>query len=36
MIQKYGGKKEEKLLNFLSDFFETRGSKVKLKLIEYY
>ena len=36
MIQKYRGKKEEKLLNFLSDFFESRGSKVKLKLIEYY
>ncbi len=36
MIQKYKGKKEEKLLNFLSDFFESRGSKVKLKLIECY
>ena len=36
MIQKYKGKKEEKLIKFLSDFFELRGSKVKLKLIEYY
>lgn len=35
MIQKYRGKNEEKFIKFMSDFFEARGSKVKLKLIEY-
>ena len=34
MILKYKGKKEEKLANFISDFFQSRGCKIKLKLIE--
>jgi len=34
MIQKYKGKNEEKFLKFMSDFFEAKGSKVSLKLIE--
>ena len=36
MIQKYrDGKPEEKFKNFLSDFLESRGCKVKLKLVSY-
>ena len=36
MIQKYSDKKpEEKFTKFMSDYFESRGSKVKVKLLEY-
>jgi len=35
MIQKYKGKNEEKFTKFMLDFFEARGAKIKLKLIEY-
>lgn len=34
MIQKYRGKNKEKFTNFMSDFFQARGCKIKLKLIE--
>ncbi len=34
MILKYKGKKEQKFTNFISDFFQSRGCKIKLKLIE--
>ena len=34
MIQKYRGKNEEKFIKFMSDFFESRGAKVKLKLVQ--
>jgi len=36
MIQRYrDGKPEERLVKFLSDFFESRDCKIKLKIIEY-
>jgi len=36
MIQRYReGKPEERLVKFLSDFFESRDCKIKLKIIEY-
>ncbi len=35
MIQKYRDKKpEEKFTKFMSDYFESRGSKVKVKLLD--
>ena len=34
MFLKYKGKREEKLSNFISDFFQSRGCKIKLKLIK--
>ncbi len=34
MIQKYKGKNKEKITKFMTDFFEARGTKIKLKLIE--
>jgi hypothetical protein len=34
MIFKYKGKKEEKFTSFMSDFFESRGCKIKVKQIE--
>ena len=35
MIQKAKGRKnDEKLTNFMIDFFESRGCKIKLKLVE--
>jgi hypothetical protein len=35
MIQKAKGRKnDEKLTNFMVDFFESRGCKIKLKLVE--
>ena len=35
MIKKSKGRKrEEKLTNFMVDFFESRGCKIKLKLVE--
>jgi hypothetical protein len=35
MIKKAKGKEtEEKLTNFMIDFFESRGCKIKLKLVE--
>ncbi len=36
MIRRYReGKPEERLARFLSDFFESRGCKIKLKIVEY-
>ena len=36
MIQRYReGKPEEKLVKFMSDFFESRDCKIRLKIIEY-
>jgi len=36
MIRRYReGKPEERLVKFLSDFFESRGCKIKLKITEY-
>lgn len=36
MIGKYrDGKPEERLVKFLSDFFESRNCKIKLKITEY-
>ena len=36
MIQRYrDNKPEDKLVKFLSDFFESRGCKIRLKLVEY-
>lgn len=34
MITKYRGKPNEKFSHFLTDYFESKGCKVKLKLIE--
>jgi hypothetical protein len=35
MIQKAKGRKnDEKLTNFMMDFFESRGCKIRLKLVE--
>jgi hypothetical protein len=35
MIKKAKGRKtDEKLTNFMIDFFESRGCKIKLKLVE--
>ncbi len=36
MIQRYrDGKPEERLVKFLSDFFESKNCKIRLKIIEY-
>ncbi|MFB5611276.1 MAG: hypothetical protein ACE5R3_05120 [Nitrosopumilaceae archaeon] len=35
MIQRYKGKNEEKLTDFMQDFFVARECKIKLKLLEY-
>ncbi len=36
MIRRYReGKPEERLVKFLSDFFESRGCKIRLKIVEY-
>ena len=36
MLQRYReGKPEEKLVRFLSDFFESRGCTIRLKILEY-
>ena len=32
MIQKYKGKPQDKLTDFISDYFESRGCKTKLKI----
>jgi len=34
IILKNKGKNEEKFTNFISDFFQSRGCKIKLKLIK--
>jgi len=35
MLSKYNGKRTEKFTKFMIDFFASRGSDVKLKLIEF-
>lgn len=35
MIRRYKGKHEEKLTDFMQDFFLARECKIKLKLLEY-
>ena len=34
MVRRYKGKPPEKILSFLSDYFESRGCKTKLKMID--
>lgn len=35
MIAKYRGKPNEKFSHFLTDYFESKGCKIKLKLVEF-